>query len=219
MYTGLQHAHSGLAYLALLAIILVILWSLVGALSGREFQEKDRKIALIAFILCHIQLLVGLILYFVSPLGYSLLSGGGAMADRPQNCIDRIYPVSHTITCRLDSVLRQPSRLFLAFWWWCHGRCYCSFDRIRTPGDQYSCNCIDFCRLYPRQEIGKFQSQVPKHLHAICRWLSFDFEPNPLGKLDRKLIELNPSIFLKSSLVLDFFLRFSSNPSLVTAHL
>ena len=49
MYTGLQHTHSGLAYLALLALVLVIIWALVGALSGREFQEKDRKIALIAF--------------------------------------------------------------------------------------------------------------------------------------------------------------------------
>jgi heme A synthase len=81
MYTGLQHLHSGIAYLALLALILVIIYALIGALSGREFTERDRKIALIAFILSHIQLLVGLILYFVSPLGFSLLSGGGAMSD------------------------------------------------------------------------------------------------------------------------------------------
>ena len=47
MYTGLQHTHSGLAYLALLALVLAIIWALVGALSGRDFQEKDRKIALI----------------------------------------------------------------------------------------------------------------------------------------------------------------------------
>lgn len=81
MYTGLQHLHSGIAYLALFALIFVIIYALIGALSGREFTEKDRKIALIAFILSHIQLLVGLILYFVSPLGFSLLSGGGAMSD------------------------------------------------------------------------------------------------------------------------------------------
>ncbi|MBN7810552.1 hypothetical protein J0A68_06270 [Algoriphagus sp. H41] len=81
MYTGIQHLHSGVAYLALLALIVVIIYALIGALSGREFTEKDRKIALIAFILSHIQLLVGLILYFVSPLGFSLLQGGGAMSD------------------------------------------------------------------------------------------------------------------------------------------
>jgi predicted acyltransferase len=104
MYTGLQHTHSGLAYLALLALVLVILWALVGALSGREFQEKDRKIALIAFILCHIQLLVGLILYFVSPIGYSLLSGGGAMADAAARLTALEHPAINILAIVLISV-------------------------------------------------------------------------------------------------------------------
>jgi predicted acyltransferase len=104
MYTGLQHAHSGLAYLALLALILVIFWSLVGALSGREFQEKDRKIALVAFILCHIQLLIGLILYFVSPLGFSLLAGGGAMADATARLTALEHPLINIIAIVLISV-------------------------------------------------------------------------------------------------------------------
>jgi len=104
MYTRLQHTHSGLAYLALLALVLVIIWALVGALSGREFQEKDRKIALIAFILCHIQLLVGLILYFVSPLGYSLLSSGGAMADATARLTALEHPVINILAIVLISV-------------------------------------------------------------------------------------------------------------------
>jgi predicted acyltransferase len=104
MYTGLQHAHSGLAYLALLALVLVIIWALVGALSGREFQEKDRKIALIAFIICHIQLLVGLILYFVSPLGYSLLAGGGAMADATARLTALEHPLINILAIVLISV-------------------------------------------------------------------------------------------------------------------
>ena len=104
MYTGLQHAHSGLAYLALLALVLVIIWALVGALSGREFQEKDRKIALIAFIICHIQLLVGLILYFVSPLGFSLLAGGGAMADATARLTALEHPLINIVAIVLISV-------------------------------------------------------------------------------------------------------------------
>ena len=80
MYIGIKHLHSGLAYLALAALVIVIIYALVGSLSNREFSEKDRKIALIAFILSHVQLLVGLILYFVSPVGISLLSGE-AMKD------------------------------------------------------------------------------------------------------------------------------------------
>ena len=104
MYTGLQHTHSGLAYLALLALVLVIIWALVGALSGRDFQEKDRKIALIAFILCHIQLLVGLILYFVSPLGYSLLAGGGAMADATARLTALEHPLINILAIVLVSI-------------------------------------------------------------------------------------------------------------------
>ena len=104
MYTGLQHTHSGLAYLALLALVLVIFWALIGALSGRDFLEKDRKIALVAFILCHIQLLVGLILYFVSPLGYSLLAGGGAMADATARLTALEHPLINILAIVLVSV-------------------------------------------------------------------------------------------------------------------
>ena len=104
MDTGLQHAHSGLAYLVLIFLILVILWSLVGALSGREFQEKDRKIALIAFILCHVQLLVGLILYFVSPVGYELLSGGGAMSDAAARLTALEHPLINIVAIVLITI-------------------------------------------------------------------------------------------------------------------
>jgi heme A synthase len=93
MYTGLQHLHSGIAYLALLALILVIIYLLIGALSNREFSEKDRKFALIAFVICHVQLLIGLILYFVSPLGLALLQSGNAMSDS----VARLTAVEHPL--------------------------------------------------------------------------------------------------------------------------
>lgn len=104
MYTGLQHLHSGVAYLALLALILVIIYALVGSLSGREFTEKDRKIALIAFIVSHIQLLVGLILYFVSPIGFSLLTGGGAMSDSASRLTALEHPLINIVAIVLITI-------------------------------------------------------------------------------------------------------------------
>ncbi|MBC6365993.1 hypothetical protein [Algoriphagus sp. AK58] len=104
MYIGLQHAHSGMAYLALLGLVVVIFWALFGSLSGREFQEKDRKIAMIAFILSHIQLLLGLILYFVSPLGFSLLTGGGAMADAASRLTALEHPLINIVAIAIISV-------------------------------------------------------------------------------------------------------------------
>ena len=104
MYQGLQHAHSGLAYLALLALVIVIFWALIGSLSGREFQEKDRKIAMIAFILSHIQLLLGLILYFVSPLGFSLLTSGNAMSDAAARLTALEHPLINIVAIILISI-------------------------------------------------------------------------------------------------------------------
>jgi hypothetical protein len=77
---------------------------LIGALSGREFSEKDRKIAMIAFIICHIQLLVGLILYVVSPLGLELLTGGGAMSDPVARLTALEHPLINIIAIVLISI-------------------------------------------------------------------------------------------------------------------
>ena len=70
----IQKFHSGWAYLALLLLVFAVVNSLMGMSSKREFTAKDRKIALFGLIGAHIQLLVGLILYFVSPLGHDLVS-------------------------------------------------------------------------------------------------------------------------------------------------
>ncbi|QYH39074.1 MULTISPECIES: hypothetical protein [Algoriphagus] len=104
MYTGIQHLHSGLAYLALIALIIVIVLMLIGSLSGKEFTEKDRKIAMVAFILAHTQLLVGLILYFVSPVGFSLLTSGGAMSDPAARLTALEHPLINIIAIVLISI-------------------------------------------------------------------------------------------------------------------
>lgn len=104
MYTGLQHLHSGVAYLALLALVLVIFWMLFKTLTGKEFSEQDRKIAMIAFIISHIQLLVGLILYFISPLGFSLLTSGTAMGDATARLTALEHPVINILAIVLISV-------------------------------------------------------------------------------------------------------------------
>ena|SRR5690554_5703889 len=92
MYTGLLHLHSWLAYLVLLALVICIVYAAIGAVSGREFTEKDRKIALVGMILTHVQFLIGLILYFVSPLGLSNFSGE-AMGDS----LARLYMLEHPL--------------------------------------------------------------------------------------------------------------------------
>ncbi|MEC4050166.1 hypothetical protein OX284_012045 [Flavobacterium sp. SUN046] len=74
MYNFIQKFHSGWAYLALLLLVVAVLNSVIGMTSKKEFTAKDRKIALFGLIAAHLQLVVGLILYFVSPIGKDALS-------------------------------------------------------------------------------------------------------------------------------------------------
>ena len=77
MYDFIQKFHSGWAYLALLVLVVAVVNSLIGMFSKKEFLSKDRKIALFALIAIHIQFLVGIILYFVSPNGLNMIKAVG----------------------------------------------------------------------------------------------------------------------------------------------
>ena len=65
MYAFIQKFHSGWAYLALLLLVITVLNSVLGMVSKKEFSSKDRTIALLGLIFSHVQLLVGLVLYFL----------------------------------------------------------------------------------------------------------------------------------------------------------
>ena len=100
MYTGLLHLHSALAYLVLLGLVVCIVYAMVGALSGKEFTEKDRKFGLIGLIPTHIQFIVALILYFISPMGFGNLSGE-TMGDSTA----RLYALEHPLINLIAVVL------------------------------------------------------------------------------------------------------------------
>lgn len=66
MNTGLLHLHSTLRYLVLIALVIVIVKSLMGWLGKKQYTNLDNKLGLYLFIFTHMQLLIGLVLYFVS---------------------------------------------------------------------------------------------------------------------------------------------------------
>ncbi|WP_339625609.1 hypothetical protein [uncultured Maribacter sp.] len=77
-YTWVHSLHSYLAYIALAVLILAVANAITGLMSKRIFNMgKDLRLSLFALILCHIQLLVGLLLYFVSPSGLSAIQEFG----------------------------------------------------------------------------------------------------------------------------------------------
>jgi len=100
MYTGLKHLHSGMAYLALLALILAVLMALFGVLGKKSFTSSTKKVTLIALILSHLQLVFGMILYFVSHVGFKNLSG-----EVMKDTIARFNAIEHPLTMIIAIVL------------------------------------------------------------------------------------------------------------------
>ena len=101
MYTFIQKFHSGWAYLALLFLLIAIVNTIIGLSSKKEFTSTDRKIALFALIGVHVQLLIGLILYFISPLGKASL---GQMSDSALRLTSLEHPLINIIGIILITV-------------------------------------------------------------------------------------------------------------------
>ncbi|MFT6827010.1 MAG: hypothetical protein ACI9Z3_000110 [Roseivirga sp.] len=66
MYNGLSHAHSGLRWVVLILLLVAIFNAFSKKKSG-TWTAGDKKLALFALIFTHIQLLIGFVLYFISP--------------------------------------------------------------------------------------------------------------------------------------------------------
>jgi hypothetical protein len=100
LYDILRHFHKGWAYLALLLLVVAVINAIIGFTSKKEFTAKDRKIALFGLIGSHVQLLVGLILYFVSPLGLA----GFNMKDAAARLTSLEHPLINVIALVLITI-------------------------------------------------------------------------------------------------------------------
>ncbi len=89
----LQIVHSYFAYAVLAILVLAVLNAISGLMGNKIFTiEKDYRVSLFALILSHIQLVLGLILYFVSTNGLKAIQefGMGGM-----NSAARLLAVEH----------------------------------------------------------------------------------------------------------------------------
>lgn len=92
----LRNLHSYLAYVVLAVLIFAVFNALMGWLGKRDFtMHKDLRISLFALILSHIQLVIGLIVYFVSANGLKAIQtlGMGGL-----NSAARLLAVEHPFT-------------------------------------------------------------------------------------------------------------------------
>jgi len=102
MYTAIQHLHSYWAYLVLLIVVLATFNAIVKLAGKKPFVAHDFRISLFALIVMHLQLLIGLVLYFVSPY-FSAFSDQG-MGNIMKNETLRLYLIEHPTTMILAIV-------------------------------------------------------------------------------------------------------------------
>jgi hypothetical protein len=81
MYTGLLHAHHWLRYIALIFLLISLIKAIID-LKHKGELISNKKTELYAMIAIHLQLLTGLLLYFVSPrVSLAMESMGETMKD------------------------------------------------------------------------------------------------------------------------------------------
>ena len=97
MYNGLLHAHSGLRWVVL-ALLLAAIFNAFAKKKNGVWTGKDKKITLFAMIFTHLQLVIGLVLYFISPK----VSFTEGFMDEP---VLRFYAVEHLLTMLAAIVL------------------------------------------------------------------------------------------------------------------
>ncbi len=99
----IKHLHSGWAYLVLLVLIIAFINALLGVLKNKDFKEKDLRLSLFTLIFAHIQLILGIIMYFVSPF-YAHMREIGMGASMKDATI-RLFVVEHPLMMVLAIVL------------------------------------------------------------------------------------------------------------------
>jgi hypothetical protein len=106
MHSLLLATHSLIRYFLLILLLILIVRSLMGWLNKSAYSKMDDKVSLGVFILTHTQLLLGIILFFVSPI---VIFSGASMKDS----VARYWLVEHNTGMIIAIVLISIARISL----------------------------------------------------------------------------------------------------------
>ena len=100
MYIGIKHLHSLVASILLILVILSVVYFIYGWLGRKSFTRGSEMIAKVGLTAIRVQVVVGLVLYFVSPLGVSNFS-----KEIMGNSVGRLYALEHPLVMLLGTAL------------------------------------------------------------------------------------------------------------------
>ena len=93
LYNILLHAHSIGRWVIILLLLIAIFNSLVAG--GRPFIKSDNRTGLLLTIFVDLMLLIGLVLWYFSPLGYPAIEKTGSMSAVMKDPVSRFFAVEH----------------------------------------------------------------------------------------------------------------------------
>jgi heme A synthase len=93
----IQFLHSYWAYLVLVVLVLATVNALIKFFGDKEFDAKDFRISLFTLITMHIQLLLGIILFFTKDY-FTTIDETGGMGEVMKNSELRNLIVEHPLT-------------------------------------------------------------------------------------------------------------------------
>lgn len=103
MYPSVQMLHSLLAYAVLALLVVAVFNAIKGFVGKNDFSPRDFKLTLWALIATHTQVVLGLVLYFISPLGIKSFSANGAAVMKDATL--RLYAVEHISVMLIAAVI------------------------------------------------------------------------------------------------------------------
>jgi len=89
----MKQIHSYWAYIVVVILIIAFINAVLGMAKKRSFTDKDLRISLFTLIVMHIQLLIGLGWYFMSPWFKALKEVG--MGEAMKDAQLRLFAVEH----------------------------------------------------------------------------------------------------------------------------
>ena len=95
--------HSYWAYLVVLLLVIAVVNAIIGLTQNKKFSDKDLRISLFTLIVIHIQLLLGFVVYYLSPYYESMREMG--MGATMKDAGIRLHTVEHPLMMILAIIL------------------------------------------------------------------------------------------------------------------
>jgi len=108
MYPLLLAVHSWLRWFLLIVLVIVLIRSFLGWFSQSKYTKLDNLFGVLLIAFAHTQLVLGLVLYFISPNAYPAIQREGMKVMKDANL--RVWSVEHLIMMIVAVALIQIGR-------------------------------------------------------------------------------------------------------------